>query len=388
MFTEEIGISTLAYKSCATITLQCLADSEIASWTTAFNRQIHNAKNLGQMPDDIKVIRATMSDFGFVMQSTQVEGLRVRDVLYKLGSFNTGAHIFIQIVDYKHCGGNMLALRVQENKYRLINTMQQDVSISFDRFLSEHVWIRWDDLVDRSPFPRRTVNRSRNRTSHGKSYAETECFKPFQPNPCNNYIGDCVVRALAGALDIPWAESIDLLASLSETTVNAREVYPKVLERKGYYRHKPITRNGHRLIGKDFCEEMSRVFHNGERIFAHVGRSHAAAIIPVSEDNSRFNYKIVDSWDSSKRTIGDFWVGPANSKERESIHGHHHDTVFHVGESLHHPSFGAGTIVAITSGILTVEFNTSGVRRLGEAWVRDNCSAKRNGVNRDEAERE
>ena len=118
---------------------------------------------------------------------------------------------------------------------------------------------------------------------------------------------------------------------------------------------------------------MSRVFHNGERIFAHVGRSHAAAIIPISEDNSRFNYKIVDSWDSSKRTIGDFWVRPANSKERESILDHHHDTVFHVGESLHHPSFGAGTIVAVTSGILKVEFTTSGVRRLGEAWVRDNC---------------
>lgn len=61
-------------------------------------------------------------------------------------------------------------------------------------------------------------------SSRKTTVTETGYYKPFQLNPCNNYIGDCVVRATAGAMDISWSEAIDMLSSLQEVTVNAKEV--------------------------------------------------------------------------------------------------------------------------------------------------------------------
>ncbi len=69
------AVTSLEYKSCAALTIQCLADSGVTDWKTAFKQQIANAKKLGLMPDDFKVIRETLQDFGFVMQSTAVEGV-------------------------------------------------------------------------------------------------------------------------------------------------------------------------------------------------------------------------------------------------------------------------------------------------------------------------
>lgn len=373
MFTEEMGIASLTYKSCAAITVQCLADSGITSWKAVFNQQIDKAKRLGQMPDYIKVIREVLKDFGFVMQSTQIENIRIWDLLNKLGQLGESSIIFIQVVDYKHCGGNMIALRTDGYKYSMINPALK----TSDNLAgwTVHVWIRWDDGIDRSPFPRKSIRRSKGSSSRSKSYHETECYKPFQSNPCNNYIGDCVVRDVAGVMEIPWADAVDLLATAQETTVNAREVYPKVLEKNGYLHYKPMVRDGHRLEGKVFCDEMSRAFRKGERIFAHAGRSHAAAIVPISNDTEGTVYRIIDSWDSSKLTIGDYWVGPAKGKgsDKDASPNNHYDKPFSVGESLHHPSFGRGTIIAVTPGILTIDFGTSGIRRLEEAWVRVNC---------------
>ena len=32
-------------------------------------------------------------------------------------------------------------------------------------------------------------------------------YIPFNPNPCNRRVGDCTVRALSKALDMPWEEA-------------------------------------------------------------------------------------------------------------------------------------------------------------------------------------
>ena len=220
----ENSIVSLDHKSCASITVQCLVDAGVTDFRTAFNMQINHAKKLGQMPDDIKVIRETLKTFGFVMQSTQVEDIRVQELLNELGRLGEPALLFIQVVDYKHLGGNMIALGTDGFKYTLINPTSQRTD-AIVRYRAVHVWIRWNDGVDRSPYPRRVVRRRNSGASHRSTYEETDCYKPFQPNPCNNYIGDCVVRAVSGAMDISWSDAIDLLSSANETTVNAREVY-------------------------------------------------------------------------------------------------------------------------------------------------------------------
>lgn len=369
---EENGIVSLDHKSCASITVQCLVDAGVTDWRTAFNMQIDNAKKLGQMPDDIKVIRETLKAFGFVMQGTQVEDIRVQELLSKLERLDKPALIFIQVVDYKHLGGNMVALRTNGHKYILISpTSKEENDIA--RYRTAHVWIRWNDGVDRSPYPRKIVRRRSSGSSHRKSYEETECYKPFQPNPCNNNIGDCVVRAVSGAMSISWSDAIDLLSSANETTVNAREVYPKILEQNGFVHHKPIIRSGRHLDGKSFCNEMHRIYHNGERIFAHVGRSHVAAIVPAHCGDGGTTYKIIDSWDSSKRAIGDYWVKSVKAPDKDLPGKKPARKTFHIGTQLLHPSFGIGTVTSIAPGILTVDFKANGLRRLGEAWMQEYC---------------
>ncbi len=324
------------------------------------------------MPDDIKVMRETLKTFGFVMQSTQVEDIRVKELLNKLGRLGKPALLFIQVVDYKHLGGNMIALGTDGFKYILINPTSQKAD-SIVHYRTAHVWIRWNDGVDRSPYPRRVARRRNSGASHRRTYEETDCYKPFQPNPCNNYIGDCVVRAVSGVMDISWSDAIDLLSSANETTVNAREVYPKILEQNGFVHHKPIIRGGRHLDGKSFCNEMHKIYHNGERIFAHVGRSHVAAIIPVLCGDGDTTYKIIDSWDSSKRTIGDYWVKSVKVPDKDLPRKKPAGKTFNIGTKLLHPSFGIGIVTSIAPGILTVDFKANGLRRLGEAWTQEYC---------------
>lgn len=321
-------------------------------------------------------MRETLKTFGFVMQNTQVEDIRVQELLNKLGRLCNPALIFIQVVDYKHLGGNMVALGTDGFKYTLISSASQKADVIV-RYRTAHVWIRWNDGVDRSPYPRRVVRRRNDGVdSHHRLYEENDCYKPFQPNPCNNYIGDCVVRAVSGAMDISWADAIDLLSSANETTVNAREVYPKILEQNGFVHHKPIIRNGRHLDGRSFCNEMLKIYHNGERIFAHVGRLHVAAIIPVPCPDGDTTYKIIDSWDSSKRTIGDYWVKSIKASDKDLSAKKPTKKTFDIGTQLLHPSFGIGTVTSIAPGILTVDFESNGSRRLGEAWTQEHCFCK------------
>lgn len=335
------------------------------------------------MPDDFKVIRETLRNLGFAMQSTAVEGIRVGTVLSKLGYFSVPAVVFLQLSDYQHLGGYMVAVQIVGDKYTLIST--PECVDYFDKRWVNHIWIRWSDRVDRSPYPRKAINR-KTRDSKWRSIPETAHFKPFQPNPCNNYIGDCVVRATAGAMDITWNDALDTLASMREVTVNAREVYPRILEKYGFIHHNPLVHNGHRLDGKAFCEEISRIYHNGERIFAHVGRLHVAAIVPVRGDEGSKTYKIIDSWDSSTRLIGEYWVLPANSPKSKNDVSSSLSTgnqqPLSIGTRLKHPTFGVGIITEVVTGILTMDFGENGSRRLGETWVRKHCPIIEPGENK------
>lgn len=369
------AIVSITHKSCAALAIQCLADSGITDWQTAFNQQITNAKNLGLMPDDFKVIRETLQNFGLVLQGTAIEGMRVSDVLSCLCKRRTAATVFLQVPDYMHLGGNMMAVQINDGKYSHVNAPSDSDFPNMRRV--SHVWIRWSDGIDRSPYPRRVVKRNAKGTPNRKLPPETQYYKPFQPNPGNNYIGDCVVRATAGAMDISWKDAIDILSTLQEVTVNAREVYPAVLEKNGFIHHRPLVRDGRYLNGQDFCEEMNKLYHNGERIFAHVGKLHVAAIVPVSS-GGRSSYRIIDSWDSSMRLVGEYWVLPTTMHETEGTAAKSQGTQGQketcVGDLLIHPTFGQGIITEAVLGVLTIDFGEKGSRRLGEDWVQKHCS--------------
>lgn len=368
-------IASAAHKSCAALTLQCLADSGTAAWQTAYERQIANAKKLGLMPEDFKVIRETLADFGFSMQGTAVEGIRASEVLSGLGSFEAPAVACLQISDHRYLGGYMVAVRMEGGRYTPVTALPS--ADYLDKHKVTHVWIRWNDGVDRSPCPRRRARHGAGDAPKKRNIPETAYYKPFQPNPCGNYIGDCVVRAAAGAMDISWNEAMDVLAAAREVAVNARSVYPRVLAKHGFVRHTPLLRDGRHLSGKAFCEEMNARYRHGERIFARIGRLHVAAIVPVTVDGGGKTYKIIDSWDSSARLVRDYWVSPAGASGAEdaaaSSHGGETPKAACVGCRLNHPLLGEGIVTKAVPGILTVDFGKRGALRLDEAWVCAHC---------------
>lgn len=364
---DNIGIIEAKYKSCASLAIQRFKEVGIAEREDSFKHHIQNAPKLGLMPDDFKVIKVTLDDYGFIMQSSRLENAYFSDVVAALGiSINTPSTVLITIRNYMHMGRYMVSLKT-DGAHSFRFTCPDPRLQNIGRETVTHVWIRWDDLIDRSPFPRKSVNRH-TASPKKRVVKNTDSFHFFNPNPCSNFIGDCVVRAASGAMDISWSEAMDRLASVGETTVNAREVYPKVLEREGFTCHKLLTRNGRRLTGRDFCIEMDRQCQKGERIFAHSGRGHAVAIVPVDG-----HYRVIDSCDSTSHIIGDFWVKDNKISEPEVMPKRIPCSLFAVGESLRHPSFDVGIVIAAVPGVVTIDFDVNGIRRLRTDWVSKNC---------------
>lgn len=368
---KEKSIVKTEHKSCASLMLQCLNDAGIADRQSGFDHHINNSKSMGLMPDDMRVIRKTMSDYGFVMQGSRLEGISgVEHVLSKLRDADVPTTIFIDMDSYYHAGGYMLALRYDGKDCHLLCAGAE--AKLFMNHTIKHIWMRWDDGIDRSPCLRKTVNR-RSAVKEEKTPEDTEYYHYFQPNPCGNNIGDCVVRGISGAMNITWNEALEYLSTAGSTTVNSNDVYQRLLEREGFVRHKPMMQGGHRLSGQAFCNEMDHLYHNGERIFAHVGRSHVAAVVL---DGSDSKYKIFDSWDSSERLIGEYWVKSVEKpKEIPAVENKDRGS-FAIGDTIYHPSFKEGIVVDVTSKAVTVDFGINSIRRLGKRWVIEYCKRK------------
>lgn len=350
--------------------LKYIVASGVTDPKTAFEQNVSNAKLLGLMPDDQKVIKKTLADFGFVMQGAAMEGIPLEKALLTVADIGSSAVVFADILTGASTSMLITAFNVDDGKY-------QHVSESYrDNFLKSriirHIWVRWNDGIDRGSCPRRKVNRKTSKASKKRVYPETDCYKPYQPNPCDNYIGDCVVRALSGTMNISWEDAIEMLSSSNSTKINYDEVYAEIFKKNGFVHHKPIVREGHRLTGQEFCNEMQRKCYHGERIFAHIGRSHVVAIVPVNQDNGAAVYKIIDCWNSSGGRVGEYWVYIPDETGKGKTSNEKESTLY-IGNRIIHPSFGEGTISATSDGIVTIDFKSNGLRRLSEAWVMENC---------------
>lgn len=80
-------------------------------------------------------------------------------------------------------------------------------------------------------------------------------WRTINPNPCGIYVGDCVIRALALALDKDWADvywELCMIGFLECDMPNANHVWGKYLENHGFVsRTLPVNSN---VTVRSFCE--------------------------------------------------------------------------------------------------------------------------------------
>lgn len=203
--------------------------------------------------------------------------------------------------------------------------------------------------------------------------AENFSLFGYNENPNNRATGDCVIRALSTVYKCSWHEALDLMAEKSnyvEPHINSFSVICKVLKELGFEKHNPRYVYDKQLTGKEFCSYLNNKYADGERIFALIGRNHCAAIVPIEQENSTSVYKISDSWDSTDRLVGNYWVCKkfVTKKKAEIVEEKH----FVLNESILHPKFGNGTIVGIKgtdNKILTVDFGDNCVKQISEKWL-------------------
>lgn len=130
-------------------------------------------------------------------------------------------------------------------------------------------------------------------------YPDTDTFTFYNANTHNRYTTDCVPRAIATALDMPYGETVMELARLQCQTGyddGDEKLYGLFLEKNGFVKRKQAKKkNNKKYTGKEFCKEIA----NGRRIVAHIGSHHVVAIV---------DDKIYDTWDSTDGCVGVYWT--------------------------------------------------------------------------------
>lgn len=200
-------------------------------------------------------------------------------------------------------------------------------------------------------------------------------------NPQDHNVGDCAVRALCAVLECSWDEAIDLLAAASrytEPVINALSNINAALIMLELERHKAIKKNNRLMTGNEFCELMTYTYHQGERIFAYVGRSHCAAVLPFVEKDGCVRYKTQDTWDSTDKKIGDYWVIPPRSTREKRKQAQAPEAIleqkeYSASDEFYHKKFGSGTVVALDTEIIEVDFITVGIKKISKIWLAKNA---------------
>lgn len=135
-------------------------------------------------------------------------------------------------------------------------------------------------------------------------YPDTECFHFYNANPKNKITGDCVTRALCTALGLPYNQTVMEQAEVQcktgydNATSQGMDYYLK--DKKWVKRPQPRKSDNTKYTGAEFCAFLKRT-HGPKRIIANIGGHHTIAII---------NYVIQDIWNSSYKTIGNYWINP------------------------------------------------------------------------------
>ena len=109
----------------------------------------------------------------------------------------------------------------------------------------------------------------------------------FNPSPTGRRVGDCVVRAIAKALDVDWEKSYMMLAANGfgmGDMPSSDSVWGSVLRQHGFYRESIPNTCPDCYTVRDFCKD------NPKGVYVLGFGGHVATVVDGD---------LYDSWDSS-----------------------------------------------------------------------------------------
>ena len=125
-------------------------------------------------------------------------------------------------------------------------------------------------------------------------------WQEYNPNPVGRHVGDCSIRALTKALDIPW-EKAYIMAMVNGFDMgdmpSSDSVWGAVLRQHGFYRTSIPDTCPDCYTAEDFCKDHPK------GIFVLGFGGHTATV----KDGVLY-----DSWDSSKEIPQFFWFRKEN----------------------------------------------------------------------------
>ncbi len=350
--------------------VNAVAIADNLSWKEAVQRLAECAHQLAILPDQRECVNLFLQNAGFVRTRKPKGWQLVEDVCEEAGlKYHNGEELIVAAGSDRRIWSASVLLPDENGIYHsfgIRDSRKCDAS---------EIWVRNGENAGtgsgkgRIPSPRKTINRKPD---------DHTFFQYTMKNPNGRYVGDCVIRGLSAVLGISWHEVLDQLLACTDYTclaVNTSGVYNRLLSREGYIRHKrPVNRYGKSITGKEFCVQMEDECFYGERVFAHIGRSHVIAVMPGYLDN-RFRYHIEDTWDSSDGKIGEYWVEDRKPREnvKKSSKNPEIRKKYQIGQMITHPKYGEGKILELGpdegSRSAAVEFFGDKVRIISLKWL-------------------
>ena len=210
----------------------------------------------------------------------------------------------------------------EENQWFVIQGFMDRLQMPLKRRKIREVWVYEPGMDFQTGRHRKTSSREQ----HQDLLSDVSALHMENLNPASKLTGDCTLRAISAVYDCSWHEALDLLAEAGEykepyvnSLANVRRLLAK-LEGEGFARcERPTVSSGSSktaMTGTQFCEYLNQNYCCGEKIFALLGKNHCAAICPEPCEDGSFEYKIWDTWDSSERKVGEYWVYKKGDSKR------------------------------------------------------------------------
>ena len=341
------------------------------SWEDSFHLLLNQAHRYGILPAENRCVENMLLDAGYA----PVPGLRDllgyahlnRVLMEKYPNVTSGLAITALGRSFQK---RVCAIRRQGSEgFVAMDTRAESRSIL-------QVYLPWDEIGVAKPA---VEDPDAVKMRHCTPIPEHESYRYFQPNPRNNSVGDCVIRAYSAVFDVSWDEALEMVARSNEyatTTLNGWETDRYLTSEYGFTYHDRPIQNGRGVNGAQFCAHLTATCRQGERIFAQAGAHHVVGIVPVDTPVGQ-RYVIKDSWDSTVRKIGQYFVYLPEKKAEPVVPAQPEKPVIALeiaqGRRLSHPRFGIGTIAVVSDGRVTVDFVNGGQKTFSAAWVRGNC---------------